>query len=624
MNLLKDGITKRIQLRSSFFIFTLLICSFSFGQSNYSVDPNYIKKRTENTGTQTEYANSYPDTNIHSIHNFIKRNYLGNIGLSSPNYHLKFGSPSMGFKLYQFPLSDYHFNKEDIEYYKTKGPFAQVSGFAGSKQLQMLRMLFSNSFKNNLNVTLKLNRYTSTGYYAKQQSFTNNFYLSTNYTTKNNRFGFNSYVLVNNNGFQENGGIAIDTLSQKDLLVTKTLIPTKLSNASRNNREFSAMYSNWFRLNKSADNNIQSYLQLKSSFNTFKYRYRDNGIEADNYYFLFYLDTAATLDSTRLRTYSNELLFTLQSKNKAFNFNIGYENEINQIWQYSDTTFMNHIVHSNISHTKKFLTSDSLNYSNLINSGSVDYIAAGSQSSNYKIESKHALNFYRNNKLKESVQIRLLAEDRMPDYIYRRWYSNHFIWENKFNNTQTVQGELSVKIPMLQLSAIYKGITNYVYFDQLAYPMQQAGTISNTALKLDFENVFFKHIGVKLDQTFQTTSSSLISLPKSISQAALYYKGNLFKKNLQLCIGGQVEYFDGFSPYAYMPATQAFYVQESFKAGNFTFVDVFLNARIRPVTIFFKMENVLHGMLGTNYSMVPGYYQPERAIRFGLTWLFFD
>jgi len=36
------------------------------------------------------------------------------------------------------------------------------------------------------------------------------------------------------------------------------------------------------------------------------------------------------------------------------------------------------------------------------------------------------------------------------------------------------------------------------------------------------------------------------------------------------------------------------------------------------------MENVLQGILGTNYSMVPGYYQPEMAMRFGFTWLFFD
>jgi hypothetical protein len=177
---------------------------------------------------------------------------------------------------------------------------------------------------------------------------------------------------------------------------------------------------------------------------------------------------------------------------------------------------------------------------------------------------------------------------------------------------------------MFGISAIYKGITNYLYFDQLGYPMQYTGNISNTSVKLNFEHVFFKHLGIRVDQSFQNTSSNLISLPKSVSLASLFYKGNWFKNNLQICFGGQVEYYDQFTPYAYMPATQVFHIQEEYQAGNFAFVDVFLNARIKPVTFFFKMENVLHGMLGTNYSMVPGYYQPERALRFGLTWLFFD
>ncbi|MBK7818211.1 MAG: hypothetical protein IPJ60_12215 [Sphingobacteriaceae bacterium] len=156
----------------------------------------------------------------------------------------------MDLGLFDVPLDDYIIKKEDVEYYRTKGPFAELSGIAGSKQLQLFRLLFSNTFKNKLNVTLRLNRYTSLGFYTKQQTFTNNFYTSNNYTTKNKRFGFTSYILVNNNRFQENGGIINDTLRQQDLLVSKDLIPVKLSGASRDNRELSAQYANWFKLNK--------------------------------------------------------------------------------------------------------------------------------------------------------------------------------------------------------------------------------------------------------------------------------------------------------------------------------------------------------------------------------------
>ena len=610
-----------------FICFFLSILAYSsFAQAYYSVDPTYLKKRSEKTAFNSAFANYYPDTTITKTHQFIGRNFLGNIGQSSPLYVLKFTSNTLGFKLFQTPLDDAQIKKENIEYFKTKGPFAELTGIAGSKQLQLFRILFSNSFKNNLNITLKLNRYTSQGYYLKQLSSTSNFYLSSNYESKSKRFGFNTYVLFNNNKFQENGGVINDTIRKKDLLVPKNLIPVQISNASRDNKEFTAMYSNWFKLNKNkeGEKRINSFIQFKSTFSSLKYKYKDQSSGTDNYYFLFYLDTAQTLDSTRIRNFNNEVDLSFQTNDKNLTFNIGYENELSQLWQYSDSSFLNHMVNANLSHVKSFISADSLSHKDLINTISGSYIASGSFVGNYKIESFHSFSFFRNTKLKQGLHLKLLSEDRTPDYIYKRWYSNHFVWENKFNNTQTIQAELAVKIPMLQVSAIYKGLSNYLYFDQLGYPMQNSGTITNSSVKISFDHIFFKHLGVSASQTYQNSSSSLISLPNSVSLGSLFYRGNLFKNNLQLCVGAQVEYYNQFRPYAYMPATQTFYIQDRYQAGNFTFVDVFLNARIRPVSFFIKMENVLHGMLGTNYSMVPGYYQPERALRFGLTWLFFD
>jgi hypothetical protein len=73
-----------------------------------------------------------------------------------------------------------------------------------------------------------------------------------------------------------------------------------------------------------------------------------------------------------------------------------------------------------------------------------------------------------------------------------------------------------------------------------------------------------------------------------------------------------------------MPASQVFYLQDRYTTGEYPFLDVYLNARIRPVNIFVKIENVLYGYAGKSYSFVPGYYQPDRAFRFGISWMFFD
>jgi hypothetical protein len=603
-------------------ILPALLISFTFvanAQTYYSVDPTYLKKRTD----KSPFTYFYPDTTIEKANRFINRNFMGNLGLPSPGYILKFNSRSLGFKLRDLYLDDYTIKKEDIEYFQTKGPFAELSGISGTKQLQLFRILFSNTFKKRLNISLRLNRYTSQGFYAKQQSFTNNFYTSANYTSKNKRFGFTAYVLVNNNRFQENGGIKKDTLSQADLLESKELLKVKLTGASHDNRELSAQYANWFKLNRDSAR-LHSFIGIHTSFSSYKYKYKDNNLASDNYYSIFYLDTVKTVDSTRLRTFNNEISYTLRSNKRNFNLELSYENEIAQLWQFSDTSFMNHFANAKLDRVKNYISADSLRSKRLSNSVSGSYIFAGPFTGNYKAESYHQLLFLRNNKTKASVTLRLQSEERTPDYIFKHWYSNHFRWDNKFNNMRTNQAELSVKYDFITVTGIYKYIANYLYFDRLSFPMQLPGNIVNASVKVGVDKVFFKHLGVAAAQTWQGSSSAAVVLPKSVSIASLFYRGNLFKKNLQLCVGGQIEYYDEFVPYAYMPATQIFYIQDQFKAGNFTFVDVFLNARIRPVTFFIKMENVLHGIIGTNYSMVPGYYQPDRAFRFGLTWLFFD
>jgi hypothetical protein len=625
MYLAGDRIKKSLHflLRSQIIAFLFLSSTIS-AQSFYSTDPLYLKKRTE----KKPFQYFYPDTTIEKAHQFIGRNFLGNIGLSNPQYVLKFKSRTLGFKLTDTPLEDYQIKKENIEYFQTKGPFAALSGIAGSKQLQLFRLMFTNTFKSKVNVAIRLNRYTSQGYYLRQQSFTNNFYTSGNYTTKKQRFGFNAYVLVNSNRFQENGGIVGDTLPQNYLTRPKELLPVKLGSstpndfASRNNSEFSAQYNNWFRLTEDSAK-LNAFIGLRTAYSVLKYRYKDPHSGTNPFYHIFYVDTGSTDDSTRVRKFNNEINLTLRSKGN-FNLELGYENEIAQVWQYSDTSFVNHMINVRMDNLYTIRSSDTSTVMKLNNSISGSYIAAGPFAGNYKAETFHQFTYARNKKTKAFLYLHLLSEERTPDYIFKRWYSNHFNWTNTFNNVQMNEAELSAKISFITLTGIYKGITNYLYFDQLAYPIQHAGTITNTAFRINLDKVFFKHLGIGAAQTWQYTGSNVISLPKSVSLASLFYRGNLFKNALQLAIGGQVEYYDQFNPYNYMPMTQVFYVQEKYKAGNFCFVDAFLNARIKPVTVFFKMENILPSLLGTNYSMVPGYYQPERAFRFGLTWLFFD
>jgi len=612
-------------------IFTILLF-FRFGtffaQTFYSTDQNYLKFKKEGNNILTNYQSQYPDTSVEAIHNFFPRNYSGNVGLPSPEYLLGFGTSDLGLRFYKEPYTNDRFYENEISYFKSKGPYAQLTGIAGSKQLQIFKLLFTHTIKERFNIALKFNRYTSTGFYLRQQTFINNFYITSNYTSKSNRNGFYFYMLNNGNRHQENGGISGDTLSEINLLVGKDLLPVKISNAVRDNKEYKGCFNPWFKLNKNHDSTdgINHYLQLKSKFNFNTYEYKDVNMRNDAFYFIMYHDTVSTFDSSAVMQFINEVDYSLGS-GKNFGISFGYKNEINKVWQKADSLFSNHIINSDVFFRKDFFGNDSIKTlrTHAESKLNAQYVVNGTNSGNYKIEINNFASFGRSQR--HTVFLNLLYEKRNPDYIYNYWVSNHFTW---FNNGYLPQDNLNAQLgynfnKRIGVSVILQDLNNYLFFDNVGLPRQYAGHLQNAGITAHYSHVFFRHLGLFIQHTYQSTSNNAyISLPENISTARLFYTGSLFRHNLQLQIGGQVEYYSSFYGYAYMPATQVFYLQDQFKTSEYPYLDIYLNARIRPVNVFLKVENVLQGFAGTGYSFVPGYYQPDRAFRFGISWMFFD
>jgi hypothetical protein len=608
----------------------MVLCSGfkNYAQVYYSTNPNYLKSKSEQNNLLSTYKYTYPDTSISELHNYFPRNFMGNMGMPSPSYLLKYGTDDLGFRLVKPPFDNDRFNESDVKYYSTLGPYANLNGIAGSKQFQIFKMLFTHTYKG-VNITVGFNRYTSQGFYLKQQTYTNNFYLSSNYTTKKKRAGFYFYILNNSNKNQENGGIKDGVLTDSSLLYDKGLFRVNLSSANRENRELKIMVNPWLKLNKRSDslNSMDHYIQLKSKFINNAYKYKDLGIATDSFYTHIYLDTVQTLDTSHVRKFVNELSYSLLDVNNKFGFSAGYKNEINQVWQLKDSFFVNHIIQSDLVYRTKVVPKDSLDkrekfFETRFNA---QYILAGGNKGNYKAESNSVLSF--NERKKNNVFLSILFENRSADYIYNNWVSNHFLW---FNNGFKAQQQMQVKTGIsvnqyFSVSVLEQNITNYLYFDQEAMPRQYSKLINNLGVNLNFTKVFFRHLGISLNHLYQSTSNKeYVRIPGNVSTAKLFYSGGLSHNNLLLQIGTQVQVYESFYGYSYMPSTQAFYLQDKSKTAPYPYLDVYLNARIRPVSFFLKVENILQGIAGPNYSFVPGYYQTDRAFRFGISWMFFD
>lgn len=606
----------------------LLLCTLAGrAQVFYSTSPSYLRVKTEQNNLTSSYRDSYPDTSISGLNNFVPRNFMGNLALPSPAYLFNYESADLGFRFFNPPTLADRVQEKQVEYYRSKGPYANLMGSAGSKLLQLFKMDFTHTYKDKVNFTMKFNRYSSQGFYQKQQSYANNFYLSSNYTAAGKRFGYYAYVLSNGNKNQENGGIRDTVLTASTVALGKLLLPVRLSNASRDNRETKLMLNPWVRLNKKSDSlkGYDHYLQLKSRAGFTTYKYRDAGIYSDRYYQRFYLDTTFTNDSVNIRQYSNELSYAAMSRRGDLAVSAGYRNEINSVWQKAAELYNNHIITADVAYRRPLAGADSLKAGNLEMLYNAQYVAAGINQGNFKVENN---SFLVTNAAKGRLLfLNLLYEKRNADHLFNYWVGNHFYWQN---NGFAPQDQLQLKFGLragrsLSAHVFYAGTRNYLYFDAQALPKQYAPSISNLGASVDYKNIFFKHLGIGLNYTFQNTSNAnLVRIPQNSGTAKIFFNG-VIKKNLWLQFGSQLQVYQSFVAYAYMPNTQTFYLQDKFRTESFPYVDVFLNARIRPVSFFLKLENLLsNGAGGVNYAFVPGYYQPERAFRFGLSWMFFD
>ncbi len=605
-------------------------------QTKYSNDPEYIiSRKSSEKPFSSQFESAYPDTSIINLHNYTHRNYSGNLGLMEPEYFIKYNTNPLGFNIYKLPYQQDLFLPQQIKFFKSKGPYASLSGFAGSKNEQTFKLLFSHTTKKNLNISVHFNRFGSLGYYLKQQTFTNNFSTTLNYHNKNNRIGFTGYFLFNRIKHQENGGVKYDTIIEDRPTIGKDLLQVNLNNARRDNRMLEGSINPWFRLNKNESGNISHYIDYKINYAGNYYWYLDQNIASDGFYNTYYLDTTKTSDSTHHRKIANEINYSFNLNKVGINFSAGYAHEYNYIYQHGDSVINNQMLQGKIWYSKLLLSNDStsINRNKLIKSElRYNFIVDGANANDTKTEWVNEIRFRvsekgTNSKKTTGIFLNLLSEQRQPDLIYNYWYTNHFRWKNNFKQSNLFQlhaGAVNY-FSGLSASVLWENVANYLYMDSTALPKQSNVIISNWAYKVNFNKVLFKHLGIGIHIKYQTTNKNqIVRLAPLHLKGSLYYTGNLFKNNLQLQIGAQGEYFQSFKSLAYMPAHNMYYLQNRHTAGEYPFVDLFLNARIKPVQFFLKVENVLYGMAGTNYDFVQGYFQPDRSFRFGLTWLFFD
>jgi hypothetical protein len=108
-----------------------------------------------------------------------------------------------------------------------------------------------------------------------------------------------------------------------------------------------------------------------------------------------------------------------------------------------------------------------------------------------------------------------------------------------------------------------------------------------------------------------------------------YLDFTLFKV-LQLQFGADLYYNTKYYANSYMPATGVFYTQNTMLIGDYPYVDVFANAKLKRLRFFIKYERASNlpsdiSEISKTYGyFIPSYPYNPGIVKYGLSWTFYD
>lgn len=591
------------------------------------------------------------DTSIDGFQRYYRvRNTLGNLGLPQQDMFKAPDISGSGFIFGNNFLDDYVFSTNNIRYYNTKSPYTKMDFSLGKVKEQSVGFIHSQNVNEKLNFTVNFKRIRSSGFYANQNTNNNNFYFSSNYRYRK-RYYLLASVYINSLKHVENGGVLSDSIFENNPPSDKRLLAVNLLSANSYNSYNGAFLKQYFVLGeKNVKDSLGKFTIEPSSFFLHScsvidrmYKYQDDSPLSGFYSNVFY-DSVMTRDSTRLAVFENTLEYRMSNlnrdgKSRILGFSIEGRHQLVKILQASTDSTQKYFVYTDS------LMNIPIAYAEIFGNvlkGKIFWNAffeKGLFSNNSErirygasviAKLKDTTNFF---KVSFNYKVQPL------NYIYQRFYSNHFRWNanvgNTYNGISTAM--FNSNKYFFQTGIEYYQFYKIAFFDSTGNAKYDDGrkiNIMSLYVKKRFNlwkfhnenNIRYQRVdNIDLNNNFLgVPPQSIYNVPSLILSHSLYFEDKIFKKSMHFQLGVDFFYNTAYYADAYMPATGQFIVQNNRKIGGYPYFDVFLNFRVKTVRCFVKYEHLNSGMNGYSYYFAPQYPYADRAIKIGLTWVFFD
>ena len=537
--------------------------------------------------------------------------------------------------------SDFYFSRSfdaywitpsQINYFNTTTPYSVLdysqSDNKSSKNETRFNVLYTQNVNKKLNFELIYNQTRSQGQYPQQENKFHNIAIVSSYNSNN--FLSHSNIIFNRLTGQENGGIVT---GQSLSSIPKTEEATvKMNYVATNKLQNNIFYTtNEYRLGKtieadSAEYIVEAFIPRVGFIHELEYsgnkRSFTNDPRDNSFFGNTYVDTIKT-DSVRYSRLTNIFQIKFyEAPDRKYTFGKRAYIGNDQLWyrfstpgKYYPQKQSNVFVGGGIFRNEgKFWQWEA--------DGRI-YLTG------YRV-GQTELTGYINKPLKigkdtTSLRIEGSLKTLVPDYFDQHFYSNHFEWNNNFKNINELNlgGSIHSQEYRITIGAKYSLIGNYIYNDVTKLPAQALSElmILSAYLNKDFES---KHWLIRTQMLVQKGSNDrYIHLPSFAGFISMNYR-TLWSKVLHTQIGIDTRYNSAFYADAYEPGTSRFYLQDTQKIGNYPYIDLHVNMKLKRTRFYFKLMNSAAGLVADNYFVAPDYPYYRRTYRIGIAWSFYD
>jgi len=599
------------------------------------------------------------DTALHSIelYNPAKQALsfsqdLGIIGSASTPLNLQFNPQvtfDMGIHVFDLFIRDL----SEIELIETPSPFTQLSYVMGAEKENALRVQHAQSFlEKQIKAGIDFKLFNTIGYYKRQKTDVKNFNANIAYRTKDRRYSVEGVYFHNKIILQENGGIVHDSLYVDNLETNRQIINVNLA-AAENFVKYSGVgIKQNFYISKAEpdfsaipDTNVLSLdaykvyhykkpyfdpiLPLGRLSHTFLYsteihQYEDTDGGSSFYDNIpnFPDSVYKTSDSISHRRIENVLSYS------NANYKDNLEDPKFLTYSFGLGLISNRYSQDNYKYTYRVTTLTELNPQaklQLFLTNKIGLKATGVYSYRSDNTSAYKLDGTLNLQIgKNAIDIGIQSASTQPYWIYENYYSDYFYWDNSFKNQKVQELTLQFTRNRTRIKAKSGLIHDYLYFDHTISPQQNSAALSYYNVSA-FQGIRLGNFGIDMNLIYQRSSdNSILRVPEFYSNTQVFYTNTIFKGVMEIEIGFNIRYFSNYYANAYMPALRSFYFQNEKEFGNYPYLDVFVNAKIKRARIFFKYEQLNSDYMPQNYFSSPHYPSPDANVKFGVIWQLFN